>query len=530
MAKIKKLIKNVRVIVLVAFIILALIAIRPNFNEGVAIKAVIRGSAAADAGITTEKNPLPVNLERITKINDEPINNVQDYYSFVKTLQLNQSLRIKTNKGLYLVTTKSKENSTEVADLGFRVINAPKNNIRKGLDLQGGSRAILRPQEKVSEEQINYIIDNLKQRLNVYGLSDISITKVSSLTNSEQLILLEIAGTSEEEMRDLIESQGKFEAKIGNSTAFTGGQDSINYVCVGLPQCSGLDPNRPCQPSQDGWACGFYFQITLSVKSAEQQANLTRNLSIVKSGSENYLSEPIVLYLDDNEVDRLNIASGLRGKAETNIVISGSGQGKDYKEAHEDALTSMKKLQTVLQTGSLPTKLEIVKIDIVSPVLGEEFIKNALWMGLFAILAVNAVIIIAYKKIKILFPLITVNCAEIFLILGMAAFIGWNLDLASIAGILASVGTGVCDLIIVTDEFLRKEEKAYEQSWKAKIKRAFFIIMAAYFTIFVSMIQLWFFGAGLLKGFAITTILGISLGVFVTRPAFSEMFKIILED
>jgi preprotein translocase subunit SecD len=37
-------------------------------------------------------------------------------------------------------------------------------------------------------------------------------------------------------------------------------------------------------------------------------------------------------------------------------------------------------------------------------------------------------------------------------------------------------------------------------------------------------------GAGLLKGFAITTIIGISVGVFITRPAFSEIVKKIVKE
>jgi preprotein translocase subunit SecD len=32
-------------------------------------------------------------------------------------------------------------------------------------------------------------------------------------------------------------------------------------------------------------------------------------------------------------------------------------------------------------------------------------------------------------------------------------------------------------------------------------------------------------GGGLLKGFAITTIIGISIGVFITRPAFGDILK-----
>jgi len=36
-------------------------------------------------------------------------------------------------------------------------------------------------------------------------------------------------------------------------------------------------------------------------------------------------------------------------------------------------------------------------------------------------------------------------------------------------------------------------------------------------------------GAGLLRGFAITTIIGISVGVFITRPAFSDVVKSVEE-
>ena len=60
---------------------------------------------------------------------------------------------------------------------------------------------------------------------------------------------------------------------------------------------------------------------------------------------------------------------------------------------------------------------------------------------------------------------------------------------------------------------------------KQKLKRAFAIILGAYFTSLVSLLPLMWAGAGLLKGFALTTIIGISVGVFITRPAFAEMLK-----
>jgi preprotein translocase subunit SecD len=42
-------------------------------------------------------------------------------------------------------------------------------------------------------------------------------------------------------------------------------------------------------------------------------------------------------------------------------------------------------------------------------------------------------------------------------------------------------------------------------------------------------VPLLFAGAGLLKGFALTTILGISIGVFITRPAYAAAVEILLK-
>ena len=97
------------------------------------------------------------------------------------------------------------------------------------------------------------------------------------------------------------------------------------------------------------------------------------------------------------------------------------------------------------------------------------------------------------------------------------------------AGIIIAVGTGVDHQIVITDETLRKDQQMYS-NWKKKIKNALFIIMAAYFTTMVAMIPLLFAGAGLLKGFAITTMMGISFGVFITRPAYAAIAEILLKE
>jgi preprotein translocase subunit SecD len=219
-------------------------------------------------------------------------------------------------------------------------------------------------------------------------------------------------------------------------------------------------------------------------------------------------------------VNSLAISEGLKGEVTTQISISGSGSGATPEEAVENATAEMKQLQTVLMTGSLPFKLEIVKLDTISPSLGEEFTNTILFAGLVAILVVALIIFIRYRSWKSSLALIVVSVSEVIIVLGIASLIRWNLDLPGIAGILVTIGTGIDDLIILMDETGEKF-----LSLKQRLKRAFAIILGAYFTTFVSLLPLMWAGAGLLKGFAITTIIGISVGVFITRPAFGDMLK-----
>jgi len=418
---------------------------------------------------------------------------------------------------------KTKKISKGTKDIGIRIFNAPRTNIKKGLDLQGGTRVLLQPETPLLAQDLQSLIDTMKERLNVYGLNDLVIRDASDLTGN-QYILVEIAGANEEEIRNLLAKQGKFEAKIANETVFVGGKDIV-FVCRSA-DCAGIDPNVGCFTSAGQDICGFRFSISISLEAAQKHADVTRNLDVISDGS--YLSEPLELYLDGRKVDELNIGASLRGSATTQIQISGSGTGFSQQEAVLNALNSMKRLQTVMITGSLPVKLNIVKTDAISPLLGEEFLRNAMLVGLLALISVGIVVSVRYRKLQVAIPMVLISISEVIMLLGVAALIGWNIDLAAVAGIIIAVGIGVDHQIIIADETLRGERVIYD--WRQRIKNAFSIIMASYFTVLVAMIPLIFAGAGLLKGFAIISILGASIGVFVSRPVFARVIEILIRD
>lgn len=525
--KLKKIFRNSRVILLLIFLIFAIISIRPDpTREGVAIRNVLSNSSSSFAGIVSPKPTVPpMGREVILSINNIPIKSLTDYYGVIGSLRPNSTVNINTNNNFY--SLKLGDNQ----DLGLVVYDAPQSNIRKGLDLQGGTRVLLQPEEKLSSEDISTLIDNMKQRLNVYGLSDLIIREANDLPpplgSGNQYVVVEIAGATKEEVKDLLSKQGKFEAKVGNESVFTGGND-VRTVCRSA-DCSGIDPNYGCGQSGEEWVCRFRFSITLSQEAAERQAEATKDLQVItQENNQQYLEKQLLLYLDDSEVDQLNIGADLKGRAVTDIQISGSGSGLSRQEAALNSLKNMKRLQTLLITGSLPVKINIVKMDTISPMLGEEFINNAILIGVLSILSVVLVIFIRYRNIKVSATMFVTMVSEVILILGVASLIGWNLDLAAIAGIIIAVGTGVDHQIVITDETLIGEAQVYD--WKKRLKNAMFIIMASYFTTVVAMLPLVFAGAGLLKGFAITTILGVSIGVFITRPAYAAIIEIMVKD
>ncbi|PIY60101.1 hypothetical protein COY95_03540, partial [Candidatus Woesearchaeota archaeon CG_4_10_14_0_8_um_filter_47_5] len=335
-----------------------------------------------------------------------------------------------------------------------------------------------------------------------------------------------IAGANEEEVKTLISKQGKFEAKILNNTVFKGGQD-VTDVCR-KAECSGIDPRAGCgQVSEDVWSCRFFFTIGLSQEAADRQAKETQNLNVITEGGDRFLNESLDLYLDNEKVDTLRIGAELKGRATRDIQISGSGTGNNQQNAVSDALNNMKRLQTILITGSLPTTLSIVKTDSISPTLGNEFIENAILVSLVAILGVALVILIRYRRIVVAVPILIIVWLEVFLVVVVTSLVGQRLDIASIAGIIVAVGTGVDDQIVITDEILKGEKEDY-YNWVQKLKKAFFIVIASYATTMASMIPLLFAGAGLLKGFAITTMIGVTIGVTITRPAFAKIIEILL--
>ncbi|MFC6726156.1 MMPL family transporter, partial [Halobium palmae] len=186
-----------------------------------------------------------------------------------------------------------------------------------------------------------------------------------------------------------------------------------------------------------------------------------------------------------------------------------------------------------LRAGALPAKLDLGPggegtSSYVSPAQGQSFKVDALITGIVAVLAVSVVVFFRYGKPEVAAPMIVTALSEVVVLLGFAAVIGYPIDLAVIAGFIAVIGTGVDDLIIIADEVMSEGDVNSRRVFRSRFRKAFWVIGAAAATTIIAMSPLAVLSLGDLQGFAIFTILGVLVGVLLTRPAYGDILRSLL--
>lgn len=514
MQKFTDIILNWRIILLLLFIIISFVAINYKFsNEGIVINGIVPGSTAQQGGISYDSDTSQGNLERIIYINNQEVNTPENYYNIINSLQENTTINIKTNKnneGYNVIFN-------DTNSLGISVITMPTSNIKLGIELEGGSRLILKPLSELSESQFDLLIDNLQSRLDVYGASGTKVNKIEDAFSNERFVIVESISSNKNDIFELIKRQGNFEAKIGNTTVFTG--ENINRV-VNDPSHEIL---QGCsQTATENYICTYAFSVEIDTEGTNSFYEKARSLSVVGD----HLSEKVSFHLDGEKITELNIASSFKFQkiSSPQITISGNEMGtRDL--ALESAEKEMDFLQAILSTQSLPSELEVVQSYSISSSLGKSLLENALIVAIASVILVATIIAIRYRRIEIFIGIAIALITEIIIILGISAFMRLTIDLAAIGGLIAAIGTGVDDQIIITDEYFRNKKK--RESSRKRIKNAIYIIMIAYFTTLAAMIPLYFAGLKILQGFAFMIVIGVTVGVLITRPAYAAYLRII---
>ncbi len=524
MTRLIDLIKDWRVILMLVIIVIAFFAIGFNIT-GIKGAQVIFLSANSFLGNLSANGLTTLTTNSIiTSLNGVQINNAQQFYSVLnKTAVKNSTLTIGYENEIFPYVYQHSSVTIEVTSSQplnssyIQVQDMPFTNLNYGLDIVGGTQITVVPNstsQNPSASNSSAILSNLQSvlstRLNTYGISGISISVVQTLS-SGSFLLISMPNVGKSQALSLIQSQGIFYASIGNQTIFNSTNKSENILQVCLT--SSCPYGGESTPTLSNGAYQFSFGIEISHQAALNFAAATRNLSVVGG----YLSKPINLYLNGKRVSSLSISSSLKGSTTQEIVITGSAA------TSQQAYSQMKTLQSVFESGSLPTPIKITSIQSVSSATGSQFLNQIFILLFAAFVAVSVVIFLRYKDYKVSALILLTSVAEIFIVIGVAALIHWTLDVPSFAGIIASIGISVDDQIIITDEIIRGSSQRELTSVKRRITRAFFIIVVSFFSFAAIMFPLLFSTASLFTGFALTTILASFVGLLITRPAFAQI-------
>ena len=221
------------------------------------------------------------------------------------------------------------------------------------------------------------------------------------------------------------------------------------------------------------------------------------------------------------------IAPGLAEEVQTERFLT----NPQFRITTND-LEEAQDLRLNLIAGELPADLNLegATEQNVGPALAEDFRQNSLVTGLLAILAVVVMIFLRYGDIRVALPMSVTALSELVILLGFAAATGYTLNLPEVAGFIVVVGTGVDDLIIIADEILDEGEVKSGHVFESRFRRAFWVIGAAAATAIVAMSPLAILEVGDLRGFAIITILGVLIGVTITRPAYGNILRSLKTD
>ncbi|OQX76378.1 MAG: hypothetical protein B6D61_08895, partial [Bacteroidetes bacterium 4484_249] len=363
-----------KIILLLLFLLGSIVAISPWEKPGVIVKNVGKNS---DFYKILEPNDI------IYEINGEPA-----------TVE-----RINNMTGMTFLKTSKNDINIFVNNSNITVGKRPFSNLRFGLDLEGGILAVVEPVSNVSDQTLYDVKSILEQRMSSLRESSFQIVKYED----KKFIQIQIAGGTEKDIDNLINTTGVFEGKIPMPVKFVNGSgklkfgDENEWVDVKYHNKSIIINNRSfsinesfslrdtnftvwnitkndaviaatvyindgirkdivkvhtdpqhsyIQPGENWYK--WSFDVEVSPESARRFYNVVKNLKRQYSDRGSYLESKIYLFLDGKEVSNLSIGSTLQNKPTTIATVSGSAETK------EDAIEEKRWLQLILRSGALP--------------------------------------------------------------------------------------------------------------------------------------------------------------------------------
>lgn len=268
--------------------------------------------------------------------------------------------------------------------------------------------------------------------------------------------------------------------------------------------------------TQDAAQTGTGFKETGLTGKQLQRSSVTFNQSTgAPEISLQFNSEGAKLFA---EITKRNvgktIAIFLDGQILSNPTVNQEITGGSAVISGSFTLVEAKELSRRLNAGALPVPVSLVSQQTVGATLGSTSIERSIFAGLFGIIIVGLFMMVFYRLPGFLATL----ALALYTLIVLAVFKLWpvTLTLAGIAGFILSIGIALDANILIferTKEELRNG-RPLDAAIEEGFKRAWLSIRDSNVSsIITSLILIWF-GSSLIKGFAITLLIGIVVSLF----------------
>lgn len=412
---------------------------------------------------------------------------------------------------------------------------------RLGLDLRGGSQLTLQVKpageiKTISERDLDAVQKVVEGRVNGLGVSE---AIVQELGNDQ--LLVQLPGISDPQQAERVlggTAQLEFRAQKPNTEQ----QIQIeNQVLQGhLQELTNLQKSQAGGGPPDGETLAQLERLQAQV--AESEAAIARLFEPAKLTGDK-LTDAMAQTIPGSPVWQVGIEFNPEGAdlfAELTRNLAGTGRGLgifldnrlisaptvdvQYAEAGitggrasisgNFTAESARDLEIQLRGGALPLPVEVVENRTVGPTLGRDSIQSSVYAGIGGIVLVLIFMAVYYRLPGVLADLALI----IYALLTWAAFnlLGVTLTLPGIAGFILSIGMAVDANVLIferTREELRTGKTLY-RSVESGFYRAFSSILDSNVTTLIACAALFWLGAGLVKGFALTLAIGVMISMF----------------
>lgn len=369
-------------------------------------------------------------------------------------------------------------------NIGALEIKPLVEGISQGLDLRGGVSAVYEAQDEGQSDFASLLSGTmavLRNRLTNQGFTEATVTQQG--TNRIRIEIPDVDDPNE--ILNIIGQPAHLEFKTAD------GETIMDGSAVVSAEMGYLDG----QP---------VVQFTLNDEGAAAFATAT---------AEN-VGSTISIELDGEVISAPTVNQAITG-----------GQG--YIEGNFTA-ESAQQLAMLIQSGALPLDIEQIEVRTISATLGEDALSTSMTAAVIGVLLVIVFMLVIYRLPGVMASLALLIYILIDLFL-LAVIPGVQLTLPGIAGIVLSIGMAV-DANVIIFERMKEEMRAgktVRASVESGFKRAFSAILDSNITTIIAGLVLMIFGAGTIKGFAITLTIGVVCSMFtaavVTRFLLRQM-------